>query len=101
MLEKPAWPISSSAFSVEPAMIAVQSPRRIVSAASPTQDVPVEQAVTTQMLWPMAPVSMAIIPDVESTSELAMKVGETRSGPRSFRTSSWSFIISWPPLPEP
>ncbi len=28
-----------------------------------------------QMLWPMAPVSIAIIPEVESTSALAMKSG--------------------------
>ena len=48
-------------------MTAMQSPRRMASAASPMQEVPVEQAVTTQMLWPIAPVSMAIIPEVEST----------------------------------
>ena len=48
--------------------------------------VPVEHAVTTQMLWPMAPVSMAIIPDVESTRPFAMNVGATRLGPFSMRT---------------
>ncbi len=53
------------------------------SAPSPTQFVPVEHAVTTQMLWPMAPVSIAIIPEVESTRPLAMNVGATRFGPFS------------------
>ena len=63
--------------------------------------VPVEHAVTTQMLWPIAPVSMAIIPDVESTRPLAMKVGATRSGPFSSRTSQFSIISVWPPAPVP
>ena len=47
--------------------------------------VPVAQADTTHMLWPMAPVSMAIIPEHESTRALAMNVGATVRGPRSWR----------------
>ena len=35
------------------------------------------------MLWPIAPVSMAIIPEQLSISALAMKVGATVRGPRS------------------
>ena len=48
MFVKPAWPTSSSGASVEPLMTAMQSPRRIASAASPTLCVPVEQAETTR-----------------------------------------------------
>ena len=85
MLPKPAWATSISGDSVEPLMTAMQSPRRIASAASATLCVPVAQAETMQMLWPMAPVSMAIIPEVESTRALAMNVGGTRLGPLSWR----------------
>ena len=101
MLPKPACATSSSGISAEPAITVCTSPRRMISAPSPTQFVPVEHAVTTQMLWPMAPVSMAIIPDVESTSPLAMKVGATRPGPFSRRTSPFSIISVWPPAPVP
>ena len=83
MFENPAWPTSSSGASVEPLMTAMQSPRRIASAASPTLCVPVAQADTTHTLWPIAPVSMAIIPEQLSTSALAMNVGATVRGPRS------------------
>ena len=65
-------------------MTAMQSPRRIASAASPTLCVPVAHADTTHRLWPIAPVSMAIIPEQLSVSALAMKVGATVRGPRSF-----------------
>jgi len=84
MFSKPAWATSMSGASVEPLMTAVQSPRRMTSAASATLCVPVAQAETMQTLWPIAPVSMAIMPDVESTRALAMNVGGTRSWPRSF-----------------
>ncbi len=84
MFEKPAWPTSSSGASVEPEITAMQSPRRMASAASPTLCVPVAQAETMQTLWPMAPVSMAIIPEQLSTSALAMNVGATVRGPRSW-----------------
>ena len=83
MFEKPAWPTSRSGASVEPVMTAMQSPRRIASAASPMLWVPVAQADTTHMLWPMAPVSMAIIPEQLSTRALAMKKGADRAGARS------------------
>ena len=68
-------------------MTAMQSPRRIASAASPTLWVPVAQADTTHMLWPIAPVSMAIIPEQLSVSALAMNVGATVRGPRSLASS--------------
>ena len=55
----------------------MQSPRRIASAASATLCVPVAQADTMQTLWPIAPVSIASIPDVESTRAFAMNVGGT------------------------
>ncbi len=84
MFENPACPTSRSGASVEPEMTAMQSPRRIASAASPTLWVPVAQADTMQTLWPIAPVSMAIIPDVLSTSAFAMNVGATVRGPRSW-----------------
>ena len=84
MLLKPAWATSSSGASVDPVMTAMQSPRRIASAASPTLCVPVAQADTTQMLWPMAPVSMAIMPEQLSTRALAMNVGATVRLPRSW-----------------
>ena len=45
--------------SVGTEMTAMQSPRRIASAASPTLWVPVAQADTMHTLWPIAPVSMA------------------------------------------
>ena len=64
---------------------AMQSPRRMASAASPTLCVPVAQADTMHTLWPMAPVSMAIIPEQLSTRALAMNVGATVRGPRSWR----------------
>src|SRR3954451_21519138 len=101
MLPKPAWATSSSGISVEPAMIVWTSPRRMISAASPIEFVPVEQAVTTQMLWPIAPVSMAIMPEVESTRPLAMNVGATRLGPFSARIFQLSIMRFWPPAPEP
>ena len=84
MLPNPAWATSMSGASVDPLMTAMQSPRRIASAPSATLWVPVAQAETMQTLWPIAPVSMAIIPEVESTSALAMKVGGTRFGPFSW-----------------
>ena len=55
MFVKPAWAVSSSGASVEPEMTAMQSPRRIASAASATLWVPVAQADTMQTLWPIAP----------------------------------------------
>ena len=64
-------------------MTAMQSPRRIASAASPTLWVPVAQADTMHMLWPIAPVSIAIIPEQLSVRALAMNVGATVRGPRS------------------
>ena len=85
MFPKPAWPTSRSGISVDPEMIAMQSPRRIASAASATLWVPVAQADTMHRLWPIAPVSMAIIPEAELTSALAMNVGATVRGPRSVR----------------
>ena len=63
-------------------MTAMQSPRRIASAASPTLCVPVAQADTMQTLCPMAPVSIAIIPEQLSTRAFAMNVGATVRGPR-------------------
>ena len=54
-----------------------------------------------QTLWPIAPVSIAIIPDVESTRALAMNVGGTLRGPFSWRLIQASIISSWPPAPEP
>ena len=50
MFEKPAWPTSSRGDSVEPAMTAMQSPRRMASAASPTLWVPVAHADTMHTL---------------------------------------------------
>ena len=79
----------------------MQSPRRIASAPSATLWVPVEQAETTAMLWPMAPVSIAIIPDVESTRAFAMNVGWTRFGPFSTSVVKLSIISCCPPAPEP
>ena len=101
MLPKPAWATSSRGISDEPAITVWTSPRRISSAPSPTQLVPVEQAVTMHMLCPMAPVSIAIIPDVRSTSPLAMNVGATGSGPLSCRTIQLSSIRVCPPAPVP
>ena len=86
---------------MEPLMTAMQSPRRIASAPSATLWVPVAQADTMHTLWPIAPVSMAIIPDVESTRPLAMNVGGTARGPRSWRTRHASIMSCWPPAPEP
>ena len=63
----------------------MQSPRRIASAASATLWVPVAQADTMHRLWPIAPVSIAIIPEHESTRALAMNVGATVRGPRSLQ----------------
>ena len=82
-------------------MTAMQSPRRIASAPSATLWVPVAQADTMQTLWPIAPVSIAIIPDVESTRALAMNVGATLRGPFSWSPIQASIISSWPPAPEP
>ena len=101
MLPKPACATSSSGISVEPAITVWTSPRRMISAPSPTQLVPVEHAVTMHRLWPIAPVSIAIIPDAESTRPLAMNVGATRPGPFSWRTCQLSTMSCWPPAPEP
>src|SRR6185436_9708058 len=101
MLVKPAWATSRSGDSVDPLMTAMQSPRRIASAPSPTLCVPVAQADTMAMLWPMAPVSIAIIPDGLSTSAFAMNVGATVRGPRFSSEVKLSIIICCPPAPEP
>ena len=82
-------------------MTAMQSPRRIASAASPTLWVPVAQADTTHMLWPIAPVSIAIIPEQLSVSALAMKVGATVRGPRALSESQLSSMSVCPPAPDP
>ena len=87
MLVKPMWTNSRSGDSAEPAMTAVQSPRRIASAASPIAVVPVEHAETGQKLWPLAPVSMAIVPELASTRPLAMKNGLTDRAPLECQTS--------------
>ena len=84
MFVKPAWAVSRSGASVEPEITAMQSPRRIASAPSATLWVPVAQADTMQTLWPIAPVSIASIPDVESTRAFAMNVGGTLRGPFSW-----------------
>ena len=73
----------------------------MTSAPSATLCVPVAHAETMQTLWPMMPVSIAIMPDVESTSPFAMNVGATRSGPFSRRTVQLSIMSCWPPAPEP
>ena len=98
MFVKPAWAISSSGASVEPLITAMQSPRRIASAPSATLWVPVAQADTMQMLWPIAPVSIAIIPDVESTRALAMNVGGDAFGPfsRSGRSFDHQLLAAGP-----
>ena len=101
MFVKPAWAASRRGASVEPEMTAMQSPRRIASAPSPTLWVPVAQAETMQTLWPIAPVSIAIIPEEESTRALAMNVGLTRFGPFSWSVAKFSIISCWPPAPEP
>ncbi len=54
-----------------------------------------------QTLWPIAPVSIAIIPEAESTSALAMNVGGTLRGPFSWSAIHASIISCWPPAPEP
>ena len=82
-------------------MTAMQSPRRIASAPSATLWVPVEHAETIAMLCPIAPVSIAIIPDVESTRAFAMNVGWTRFGPFSTSVVKLSIISCWPPAPDP
>ncbi len=86
---------------MDPEMTAMQSPRRMTSAASATEWVPVAQAETMHRLCPIAPVSMAIIPEVESGRALAMNVGATVRGPRSRRASTFSIISDWPPAPVP
>ena len=67
MLPKPAWATSRRGDSVEPLITAMQSPRRIASAPSATLWVPVAQADAMHTLWPIAPVSIAIRPEAEST----------------------------------
>ena len=52
-------------------------------------------------LWPMAPVSIAIIPDALSVRAFAMKVGATLRGPLSRRLLMLSIISDCPPAPEP
>ncbi len=87
MFVKPMWTSSRSGDSADPAMTAMQSPRRIASAASPMEWVPVEQADTGQKLWPFAPVSIAIVPELASTRPLAMKNGLTARTPLVCQTS--------------
>ncbi len=81
-------------------MMAVQSPRRMASAASPIECVPVEHAVTIAMLWPRIPVSIAIWPDAVSTSMLAMKNGLTSRGPFLSQISLLSIISFGSPAPD-
>ena len=101
MLEKPMWTISWSGVSVEPAMAATTSPRRMSSAASPTLWVPVEHAVTMHMFGPRMPVSIAIWPDAVSGSMLAMKNGLTDRAPFACHVSRASIMSLEPPPPDP
>ena len=101
MFPNPACPTSRRGISVDPEMTAMQSPRRMTSAASATEWVPVAQAETMHRLWPIAPVSMAISPEVESGRALAMNVGATVRGPRSRSARTFSIISDWPPAPVP
>ena len=101
MFVKPAWAVSSKGASVDPEITATQSPRRMASAPSATEWVPVAQADTMQTLWPMAPVSIASMPDVESTRPFAMNVGWTLRGPFSWSAIQASIMRAWPPAPEP
>ena len=101
MFMNPICATSMSGFSVEPEMTAVTSPRLIASAASPSACVPVAQAETTAMLWPRAPVSIAIIPEVLSTKPCAIKVGATLRGPFSFHAIWFSMKSPCPPAPDP
>jgi hypothetical protein len=101
MFENPMWTISWSGDSVAPVIAAITSPRRIASAASPMLCVPVEHAVTTHMLWPRMPVSIAIWPDAVSGSMLAMKNGLTNREPFFSQTSMLSSSSCGPPPPHP
>jgi len=101
MLVNPMCTSSSRGDSAAPVMTAVQSPRRMISAASPMALVPVEQAETGQKLWPLAPVSMAIVPELASTRPLAMKKGLTDRTPLVCQTSWLLMNRPCPPPPDP
>ena len=101
MLPKPAWATSSRGDSVEPLMTAMQSPRRIASAPSATLWVPVAQADTMHMLWPIAPGLDRDHP----RGRVDQAVGDERrgDGPRALALEevAWLSIISCcPPAPR-
>src|SRR6188472_4535110 len=59
---------------------------------------PVAQALTTAMLWPRMPYSMATWPDGESGSICGMRNGDTRRAPRSTRIIWFSSSRPIPPI---
>ena len=101
MAQKPARINGVMQASEPPARTASASPRLISSAASPTAVDPVAQAETGAKFGPRKPSAIASWPLAVSTSTLGMKVGATRSGPRSRRTSTCSTIPMIPPIAVP
>ena len=87
--------------STPPAMIASASPRWIIFQASPMLWLPVAQAVTTELLGPLAPKRMEICPGASFTMSMGMKKGEIRPGPFSRRTLWKDSIVVNPPSPAP
>src|SRR6202011_4759521 len=80
ILSKAAMAIGVMAFSAPPAIIALASPRRIVSQASPMVLPLVAQAETAAQFGPFAPVIIETIPDAPSIIIILMKNGLMRSG---------------------
>ena len=87
--------------STPPVMMASASPRWIIFQASPMLWFPVAQAVTTELLGPLAPKRMEICPGASFTISMGMKKGEIRPGPFSSRTLWKDSMVVNPPRPAP
>ena len=101
MALNPAIQVGVMTDSTPPVIMASACPRLIVLQASPTAWAPAAQAVATEMLGPLAPRWMDIIPGAMLPISRGMKKGLHRLGP--FSRTVWAVVssISRPPSPQP
>src|SRR5258708_25450623 len=88
-------------FSEPPAIMALASPRRIVSQASPMLLLLVAQAETVAQFGPFAPVKIDTMAGAELTIDMVGKYGLIRSGPFWKRIWNCSWYVARPPTPLP
>ena len=101
MFSKPATPVWVMALSVPPVRTALQRPVAMSRAALPMEWVPAAQAVTVVSQGPRKPWRMEMPAAAAFGISIGMRNGDTRSGPRTRLTSTWSSRVCRPPMPVP